>query len=80
MEGLKKRLEIEHDRFKVFLSLASVVVGGFVGLLFRERDAIATTLMFLGLIVALFSFGLAVRSFFKVNRLLKLLEEVDKNV
>ncbi|MEZ0360919.1 MAG: hypothetical protein ABWK04_03340 [Hydrogenobacter sp.] len=65
MEGLKKRLEIEQDRFKVFLSLASVVVGGFVGLLFRERDAITTTLMFLGLIVALFSFGLAIKSFFQ---------------
>jgi hypothetical protein len=80
MEGLKKRLEIEHDRFKVFLSIASLVIGGVIGLLFKEKDTITSVLIVLGIILALFSFGLSVSSFLKVNRLLKSLEEVSKDV
>ncbi len=80
MEGLKKRFYVEHDRFKVFLSLAGVVVGGFVGLLFRERDSLTITLIFLGVVVVFISFALAVRSFIRLNRLLKTIEETERHL
>lgn len=80
MEGLKKRIDVEHDRFKVFLSLSALVIGGVVGLLFREMDLFTISLVVVGSIIGLIYFLLALRSFAKTNKLLKMLEEVEKHV
>lgn len=79
MEMLKTRLEIEHDRFKVFISLASVIAGGSIGLLFKEKDPVAIGIIITGAVLSVITFSLALRSFLRVNRILSSMEEVNKN-
>ncbi len=77
-ESLLKRIEIEHDRFKVGVSLVVVVTSGLIGLVIKGKHTLSDYVLSAGgLIIDLIFILYTIKVYLRVNSLIYELEERD---
>ena len=71
-EAIKKRIEVETERFKTYVFVIIALAGGSYGLIINLKDSfINKVLLPVGLVFTLFFAFMAIYSYFKTNNLLK---------
>ncbi len=74
-EYLKSKLEVEHDRFKVGVSLVVIVSTGLTGLILKSDWNIKYMLLFLsGFAIDFILVLYVIKLYLKVNKILKRME------
>ncbi len=75
-EAIKKRIEVETERFKTYVFVIIALAGGNYGLIINlHENIINKVLLIFGLFFNLFFAFMAIYSYFKTNNLLKKLKE-----
>ena len=75
-EYLSKAIDVEMQRFGLFFTLMVASGGGSVGIMLGEFSIFRGFLTLAGVLTALVSAGLALRSYIKINKLLEELRSV----
>jgi len=77
-EYLKSKLEVERDRFKVGISLIVIITSGLVGIVVKKDMKLSDYILaFGGAIADVFMAFYTFKTYHRVNKILKLME--DKN-
>jgi len=77
-ESTKKRIEIEHDRFKFFFSIVALLVAGLSGLFIKGFSWVNFALAFPGIVALIGFLAASIRAYSRAEELLKKFEEEEK--